>query len=439
MNDSIDHTHDAAARSWLESANLPTCDFPIQNLPFCVFETADAGPRGGIGLGDCIIDLAALFRSARFEGEALFAAQAGAEPTLNALMALSPSATRALRHAVFDIFNAGGAHDLRGREQAQQLLLKQSEVTFQMPCRIGGYTDFLTSRHHTERNGRFKGLTDPLPPAFMSLPVAYNGRTSSMRVSGTEVVRPRGQYRSGDGSIVFAPSAALDFELEMGLFVRGRNPLGTSVRLPEAETRMFGLTLFNDWSAKDIQWWEQVLGPFLGKSFLTSLSPWVVTMEALAPFRGPLASRAAQDPPTLPYLDSPVNALQGAFDIRMDAFISSPKMRETRLAPKHLTRTNLNSLYWTFAQMLTHHTSNGCNLEPGDFLGSGTVSGAELSTAACMTEIAQAGKAPVDIGAGETRAWLQDGDTVTFRARAERAGYASIGFGECTGTVASPA
>lgn len=431
----IDHTHDSAAHSWLETANQPGCDFPIQNLPFCVFEASDAAAVGGIGLGDGVIDLGRLCQSGCIDGEALATARVGAQNTLNGLMDLPPSATRALRHAVFNLFAAGGALEARDRERAKALLIPQQDVKFLLPCRIGGYTDFLTSRHHTERHGRFKGLKDPLPPAFLSLPVAYNGRTSSMRVSGTDVIRPHGQYRGTDGTIQHARSAALDFELEMGLFVRGHNALGTRVDLAEAEARMFGLTLFNDWSAKDIQWWEQVLGPFLGKSFLTSLSPWVVTMEALAPFRAPLAARTPGDPAVLPYLDDAANAASGAFDVQMDAFLLTKRMRDAGHAPKQLTKTNLSALYWTFGQMLTHHTSNGCNLEPGDFLGSGTVSGEDDGTAACMTEIAQAGKAPFEIGDGEMRAWLHDGDTVTFKARAQRAGYATIGFGECTGTI----
>jgi fumarylacetoacetase len=431
----IDATHAPAARSWIHSANVDGCEFPIQNLPFCVF-TADAVSTAiGVGIGDRVLNLRAAAEAGLLNVDPAVS-RAAVASNLNLLMSLDEGRSNSLRHALFKLLLA----DSPGRDivasAVPPMLRPIDEVVFHLPCRIGGYTDFLTSRHHTERHGRFKGLKDPLPPAFMSLPIAYNGRVSSMRVSGTDVVRPHGQFKDAAGRVVYGPAVAMDFELEMGAFVRKGNELTRPVPVEDASGHLFGLSLFNDWSAKDIQWWEQVLGPFLGKSFMTSLSPWIVTMEALAPFRVSAASRAADDPELLPHLRAASDQQAGAFDIEMEAWISSNGMRDSGQAETRLTLTNLRNLYWTFAQMLSHHTSNGCNLEAGDFLGSGTASGAEPGSEGCLTEITSAGTRPVRISAsGEERRWLEDGDEIIFRACARRPGFVPIGFGECRGRL----
>lgn len=428
----IDETHDPAARSWVESAQNEGCDFPIQNLPLCVFSTADRGARGGVGIGDQILDMQELVALNLLEGEARVAAEAAAGPALNALMAMPSSATHALRSAVFALLRSD---ETRLGSRGERVLVPMAEATFHLPARIGGYTDFLSSRHHTERNSRLRGAKDPLPPAFFSLPVAYNGRVSSLSVSGTDVIRPCGQYRSKAGEVVFGPTAALDFELEMGAFVRQGNAIGEPIPVKRAAEHLFGLTVFNDWSAKDIQWWETLLGPFLGKSFMTSLSPWVVTAEALAPFRMSAAVRSPGDPPLLDYLRDEADQAQGAFSVRMEAWIRTEGMRRAGVPATRLSCAKFQDIYWTFAQMLAHHTSNGCPLQPGDFIGSGTVSGEDEASRACMTEIGLAGSRPVPVGNGEERAWLEDGDELVLRAKAERPGYVSIGFGECAGRI----
>ncbi len=434
MTYTVDETHDPQRRSWLDSAGAPGCDFPVQNLPFCVFK-ADGREAGvGVGIGDQVIDLRVVLAHGLLAGDAADAARAASSSSLNALMALGPRYTLALRHGLFQLLRSDGA-DTRLRELAGTALLPIASVQLLMPAQVGDYTDFLTSRHHTERLGRFKGLKVPLPPAFMSLPVAYHGRASSLRVSGTNVTRPHGQFIGPDGKAMFGPSRHLDFELEMAAFVRGGTELGRPVSLRQASDHLFGLALFNDWSAKDIQWWEQVLGPFLGKSFLTSVSPWIVTMEALAPFRVAAAPREAGDPPLLAYLADADDQKAGAFQVDMEVWLRSAAMRASGLPAERLASARLSELYWTFAQMLTHHTSNGCNLMPGDMLGSGTVSGREDGSAACITEITEAGSKPIKLPGGEERKWLHDGDEVVFRARAQRDGFVGIGFGECAGTV----
>jgi fumarylacetoacetase len=304
-----------------------------------------------------------------------------------------------------------------------------------LPCRIGDYSDFLTSWHHTARHGRFKGLADPVPPVFRSAPVAYHGRASSIRVAGTPVRRPHGQWRDADGSVRFGVVQALDFELELAALVGRGNELGMPVPLDEADAHIFGYALLNDWSAKSVQWWEQMLGPFLGKSFMTSLSPWVVTSEALLPFRCAAPARDAQAPALLPYLHSDGDRAAGGLDIGLEAWLQTEHMRSRGIAPVRLTSTHLSNLEWTFGQMLAHHASNGCDLRPGDVLGSGTISGEAPGSRACLTEITEAGREALALPGGETRLWLQDGDEVTLRARATRAGFVSIGFGPCAGRI----
>jgi fumarylacetoacetase len=305
-----------------------------------------------------------------------------------------------------------------------------------LPCEIGDYTDFLTSLYHTERHGRYKGLADPLPPAFKSLPIAYHGRASSLRVSGGDVRRPHGQYRDPQGNVRFGPAPAMDFELELAAFIGRGNPLTQPIRIDDARDHIFGYCLLNDWSAKSIQWFEQVLGPFLGKSFHSSLSPWIVTAEALAPFHKAAAPRAAGDPAILAHLHGAQDQRSGGLDIELEAYLSTTQLRAAGIEPVRITRTHLDNLYWTFGQMVTHHASNGCNLRTGDLLGSGTISGASDESRACITELTNAGKDPLQLPNGETRTALEDGDEILFHARAARAGAVTIGFGECRGRIA---
>jgi fumarylacetoacetase len=426
----LNQTHDAAVRSWVESANAADSDFPIQNLPFGVFEHKGV-KQGGVAIGDQVLAVQGLVDTGLLQGDALVAGRAAAQSELNDLMALDPKTVSALRAALFELLRAGG----QGQARVASLLVPMADAVMQLPCRIGDYTDFLTSIHHTERHGRFKGLKDPLPPAFHSLPVAYHGRVSSIRLSGSDVVRPNGQWREADGSVHFGPAQALDFELELAAYIGRGNAQGRPVLIGDADERLFGFCLLNDWSAKSIQWWEQVLGPFLGKSFHSSLSPWIVTREALAPFRAKAAPRTDYAPPLLPYLDSAADQAEGAFDIELEVSLRSARMRAEGTPAKVLGLTNVKSLYWTFAQMLTHHTSNGCNLQSGDLIGSGTTSDAPETAMGCITEMAQAGKKPLPLGNGEERAWLADGDEIIFHGRAQRPGYASIGFGTCRGTI----
>ncbi|SEJ32628.1 fumarylacetoacetase [Paraburkholderia diazotrophica] len=429
-------THDPARRSWIESANTGDTDFPIQNLPFGAF-VRDGEARTGVAIGDRIVDLRALHDIALLDGEAARACASARGSTLNALMALDARHVSALRAALSDLLK----HDASARSQLESsidaVLPLMTDVELTLPWTIGDYTDFLTSRHHTERHGRYKGLADPLPAAFKSLPIAYHGRASSMRVSGGDVRRPHGQYRDADGNVRFGPAPMLDFELELAAVIGHGNELTRAVSVDSARQHVFGYCLLNDWSAKSIQWFEQVLGPFLGKSFHSSVSPWLVTEEALAPFRKAAPQRAAGDPAILPHLNGARDQRNGGLHLELFAHLSTAAMRSDRLPPAQITHTHLDNLYWTFAQMIAHHTSNGCNLRTGDLLGSGTISGASDESRACLTELSEAGKKPLLLANGETRIELQDGDEIVLSARASAPGAVSIGFGECRGRIAS--
>jgi fumarylacetoacetase len=429
----LNATHDPSRRSWLEAANQAGCDFPIQNLPFGIF--SDGGQRrAGVALGNKVIDLQALVRHGLLDGHAAAAVQATASGRLNELMAMDKPFVSALRAQLSDLFRVDGASSYRVREHAA-VLLDQEAVAMEVPASIGDYTDFLTSLHHTERHGRFKGLKDPLPAAFKSLPVAYHSRASSICISGTDVVRPNGQYKDVNGEVRFGPAPMLDFELELAAFIARGNALTEVIPIDRARDHVFGYCLLNDWSAKSIQWWEQVLGPFLGKSFISSISPWIVTEEALLPFRLPAPARGAGDPPLLDYLNGKRDRAEGGIDIALEAWISTPTRRNTGQDAICITRTHLQNLYWTFGQMITHHASNGCNLRPGDLIGSGTISGESDISRACITELTNAGKDPLPLANGEFRIALEDGDEIIFRARAARDGAVTIGFGECRGRI----
>jgi len=431
----LNQTHDPALRSWVSAANVAGCDFPIQNLPFGIFSRGPSDiARGGVAIGDTILDLAAGVESRLFDGAALVAARVATQPQLNALMSVPGETVSALREALSKLLSTDTPAPVRDR--VARCLVPMDEASMRLPCHIGDYTDFLTSAHHTERHGRMKGLADPLPAAFWTLPVAYHGRASSIVVSGTPVTRPKGQWKNEDGKVTFGAVDALDFELEFAAVIGQGNPQGQRITLDRAREHIFGYCLLNDWSAKRVQWWEQILGPFLGKSFATTISPWIVTEEALRPFRVPAPQRPAGTEPLPPYLAAHEHARNGGLNVTLEASIQTAAMRERHIAPHRLTRTHLGELAWTFPQMVAHHTVNGCNLRTGDILGSGTISGAEPETMACMTELAQAGAVPVGLDGGEKRSWLCDGDEVTFVATARADGYVPIGFGRCSGRIA---
>ena len=433
----LNHTHDPQARSWLDSANGPDNDFPIQNLPFGVFRRRGSGEtfRGGVAIGNQVIDLAAVAASGTLDGLAADATHAASQPALNALLVMGPAAWSALRHALFDALSAGASGPRTDALRAS--LVPQGDVEHSVPTRIGDYTDFYTSIHHARNVGRVIRPDDPLTPNFQWLPIAYHGRASSVVVSGTPFHRPMGQAMPpGSSSPVYGPCARLDYELEMGFYVGPGDALGQRVPLDRAEQHIFGMCLLNDWSARDHQFWEMApLGPFLGKNFCTSVSPWIVTMEALAPFRVPF-NRPANEPQPLPYLDGAANRAQGGVDVRLEVLLETAQHRSRQLAPARLSSTSFRHQYWTPAQMLTQHTVGGCNLQPGDLLGTGTISGPTPEEAGAMVELSLGGSRAIPIeGTNEQRRFLEDGDRVILRGWCERPGVTRIGFGTCEGEV----
>ncbi|MDE2049727.1 MAG: fumarylacetoacetase [Gammaproteobacteria bacterium] len=434
MSIAPDPTHDPRLRSWVASANVPGCDFPIQNLPFGVFRRAGGGEsfRCGIAIGDCVLDLGALDMLGPFEGLGAEALAACAEPSLNRLMALGRQSWAALRRGVSACLREGAPR----AAELGTALIRRSEAEFTLPARIGNYTDFYASIHHATAVGRLFRPDQPLLPNYKWVPIAYHGRASSIVVSGQEVRRPRGQILPrGAERPQLAPSARLDFELEVGVLIGTGNSLGCPVPIAEAEEHVFGLCLLNDWSARDLQAWEyQPLGPFLAKSFATTISPWVVTLEALAPYRLPW-SRPPEDPQPLPYLEGAQLRAGGAIDLHLEVALETQAMRAARAAPQPLARTNFRHSYWSVAQMVAHHTVNGCNLEPGDLLGSGTQSGPEPEEAGSLLELTQGGQRAIRLASGEARTFVEDGDRVILRGWCERPGCARIGFGEASGTV----
>jgi len=433
----LNETHNPALRSWVVSAQAPGTDFPLQNLPFAVFRRRSAAGqaepfRGGVAIGDQIVDLAAVARAGVFQGEAHTAAQAGAQDKLNALMALGPAAWGALRLALSRALREGAP------EQAvlRTCLVPQAEAEYDVPARIGDYTDFYTSVYHATNVGQLFRPDNPLLPNYKWVPIGYHGRASSIGVSGQSFRRPVGQTMPpGAAQPSFGPIKRMDIELELGIFIGSGNPLGDAVPITEAESHVFGICLLNDWSARDIQAWEyQPLGPFLSKSFATTISPWIVTLEALAPYRVPFV-RPEGDPQPLPYLDSSANRQVGAIDIQLQVGLTTAQMKAAGQQDASICRTSYRHAYWTVAQMVTHHTVNGCNLQPGDLFGSGTLSGPTLDQAGALIELTQGGKNPLQLPNGEQRVYLEDGDAVVLRGWCEKPGAARIGFGECVGTV----
>jgi fumarylacetoacetase len=421
MTIALNATHDPKLRSWVASANEAGCDFPIQNLPFGRFRAAGSSEafRIGVAIGDQVLDLKA----------------AGLVDTddMNALMNASVKDREALRAAI-----SAGLAEGSGKQAAwSKALMPQAAAELTVPCRIGDYTDFYTGIHHATTIGKLFRPDQPLMPNYKWVPIGYHGRASSIVVSGQVFKRPQGQTKAPDAAEPsFGPSKRLDYELELGFFIGRGNALGEPIAIGEAEEHLFGVTLLNDWSARDLQAWEyQPLGPFLSKNFASTLSPWIVTMEALAPFRARF-ERPAGDPQPLPYLDAPSNRESGALDITLEVLLQTAKMRAAGEAPVRLTRGNTTeAAYWTAAQLVAHHTVNGCNLQPGDLLGSGTLSGPKPDEAGSLIELTLGGKQPITLPNGEKRTFLEDGDTLVIRGYCEREGAVRIGLGEVAGTV----
>lgn len=450
----LDHTHDVAARSWLEltaGAGHSEDDFPIQNLPFGVFSQAGSAPRIGVAIADQVFDLTALHATkiiaktsvaktadAEKALQACVAAQgAGSSATsLNALMALGPGPRRALRHALFALLHTDAPADWQRAVRA--CLVPQSQVRMHLPAQVGDYTDFYTSIYHATNVGKLFRPDNPLLPNYRWVPIGYHGRASSLQVSGVEVRRPQGQLMAaGADKPELKPSARLDYELELGLWVGHGNALGDAVPLDQGLDHVFGVSLLNDWSARDVQAWEyQPLGPFLSKNFATSVSPWVVTLDALAPFFVPM-QRPAEDAQRedLPYLHSEANRAHGALDIRLEVGLRTAAMRRAGAQPHWICHTSYRHAYWTVAQLVAHHTVNGCNLQAGDLLGTGTLSGPTPSEAGALLELTQGGKQALQLPGGETRTFLLDGDEVVFRGHCVASGYARIGLGVCAACI----
>ena len=431
----------SAQTSWVESANQSGTDFPLQNLPFGVFRRLSGhGPSSiGVAIGECILDLLGCEQEGLLDHLAPELARACQAESLNELMSLGPAHWAALRKALIRLLSADSAAWRENRRKSQPLLIKMDAVTMQPPAVIGDYTDFYASIHHATRVGRLFRPDNPLLPNYKHVPIGYHGRVSSIVLSGTNIRRPHGQSKDSqaDGP-AFGLSRALDYELEVGFFVGPGNQHGEPIAIDEAEAHIFGMCLVNDWSARDIQSWEaQPLGPFLAKNFATTISPWVVTLEALAPFRLPPVLRLKGEPAPPEYLVSNADQRNRAFDLHLEVLLSSSQMREKGIAPTKVGHSNLRELYWTPAQMLTHHASNGCNLRSGDLFATGTVSGEADTAQGCLLELTRNGTHPLQLPSGETRTFLDDGDEVILRGYCERKGFARIGLGECRGTIAA--
>jgi fumarylacetoacetase len=432
MASSLNETHDPARRSWVESANTPDTDFPIQNLPFGVFRPAPGQPpRVGVAIGDQIVDVAAAASSTKdLAGKA---AQACAAPSLKDLMALGPQAWSALRLDLSRLLSAGhgDAQNLRRH------LTPMARAEMTLPARSPNFTDFYASVFHATNAGRMFRPDNPLLPNYKYVPVAYHGRASSIVVSGTPFKRPRGQRKGPNDAVPsYGPSRSMDFELELGMYIGTPSVLGEAVPVAKAAEHIFGCCLLNDWSSRDVQAWEyQPLGPFLGKNFATTVSPWVVTAEALAPFHAAAFTRPAGDPAPLPHLDDATDRAQGGLDITLEAYMATEAMRKKAMAPLRLSQTSFATVYWTVAQMIAHHTSNGCNLEVGDLIGSGTISGPEKSSWGSLLELTVRGAEPIAMPSGEKRGFIEDGDEIIFRGFCARPGAARIGFGECRAVI----
>ncbi|MEL4181001.1 fumarylacetoacetase [Roseateles sp. PN1] len=435
----IDHTHRPDAQSWVASANSADTEFPIQNLPYGLFRRAGSNEsaRVGIAIGTQILDLHRASALGKWSSAVQVLLQPLSQGDLNAFMAQPAALRRQLRHALFDALLAGSPQEAALRPA----LVAQAEAQMAVPCRIGDYTDFYTGIHHATTVGKLFRPDNPLLPNYKWVPIGYHGRSSSIGVSGGTVRRPLGQLKAPDADVpTFSACKRLDYELELGVFVAAGNALGEPIAMQDADEHLFGVTLLNDWSARDVQGWEyQPLGPFLAKNFATTLSPWIVSMDALEPFRTAFA-HPPEDPQPLPYIDSPKNRAEGGYDIELEVWLQTAQMRAQGQPATRLMRSNFKHAYWTLAQMLTHHASNGCNLQPGDLMGTGTQSGPQAGEGGSMLELSLGGKQDLTLPNGETRKFLADGDTVILRGYAQREGARRIGFGDCSATItAAPA
>lgn len=430
----INETHDQNLTSWVASANQAGTDFPIQNLPFAVFRRSNSNEefRGGVAIGNQVLDLAIVASANIFSDEAQDAVIAANAPALNEFMGLGQPYWSALRLALSRALREGSEH----QSILTDALVPQSDIEFSMPCHIGDYTDFYTSIYHATAVGSLFRPDNPLLPNYKWVPIGYHGRSSSIDVSGQTFPRPKGQTKAPDADTPsFGPCKRLDYELELGIYLGKGNELGEHIAIENAENHVFGFCLFNDWSARDLQAWEyQPLGPFLAKNFASTVSPWIVTTEALAPYRTQWV-RDENDPQPLDYLESSTNREAGAFDIQMDVAIETEKMRAEKHAPSKVSESSFKHSYWTVAQMVTHHTVNGCNFLPGDMLGSGTQSGPEHEEAGSLLELSRGGKQSITLSNGEERKFLEDGDTVIMRGWCVAEGFNRIGFGSVEGTV----
>ncbi|RTZ40659.1 fumarylacetoacetase [Candidimonas sp. SYP-B2681] len=431
----LNETHEPTLESWVASANVPDNGFPVQNLPFGVFRKAGSseGFRPGVAIGDQALDLAALAQTKPWDGMAGVALAACQSSQLNDLMSLGQAHWSALRLELSRALRAGSPM----QQTLAPLLIPQADLEFSLPARIGDYTDFYISLHHATAVGKQFRPDNPLLPNYKWVPIGYHGRASSIGVSGQKFPRPIGQTRPANENSEpgFGPCERLDYELELGIFVGQGNAQGERITVSDAESHVFGLCILNDWSARDLQAWEyQPLGPFLAKNFASTISPWIVTLEALAPFRTAF-QRNPNDPQPLAYLSSPDNKEAGVFDITLDVLLSTQQSRSSKTEPALLSSSNFKEAYWTVAQLLAHHTVNGCNLQAGDLLGTGTLSGPNPGQEGSLLELNQGGKKPVTLPWGEERTFLQDNDEVILRARCSKPGYPSISLGECAGTV----
>lgn len=422
-----DHTHDPKADCWVEGAN-GHASFPVQNLPLALFSDGFTPPRAGVAIGDYLFDLAGAARAGLFPD--LPWLEDVAEERLNELLAMGSHARVALRHALFAVLTEAAM-----AETASAFLVPMAEAELHLPCDVGDYTDFYAGIHHATRVGKLFRPDNPLLPNYKHVPIGYHGRASSVALSGTKVVRPQGQLSGADGPR-FGPTERLDLELELGVWIGPGNELGAPVPIHEAHEQIAGFCLLNDWSARDVQAWEyQPLGPFLAKNFLTTVSPFIVTPEALAPFRGAAFAREADDPTPLPYLTDADDQAHGGLSLTLAVWLQTRAMREAGMPEVRLSGGSSNALYWTVAQMVAHHTAGGCNLRPGDLFGTGTISGEEGGTEGSLLELTEGGKTAITLPSGEERRFLQDGDRLRISAEAHAPGFASIGFGDCTGEI----
>ncbi|MEP6904908.1 MAG: fumarylacetoacetase [Gemmatimonadales bacterium] len=438
FSENMNATHATTLQSWVDSANEPGIDFPIQNLPYGIFSVAgekSAARRVGVAIGDLILDVTAAVQAGLVPRSP--AAAACASQTLNTLMQLGRGDLSALRAALSDVLTLGSRSGQRAIAARESVLVPMEHATLHLPANIGDYTDFYASIYHATNVGKMFRPDNPLLPNYKYVPIGYHGRASSVVVSGTEIRRPRGQTKAADAeSPAFGPSRMLDYESELGLFIGRGNDIGASVSIGEAEGHVFGYCLVNDWSARDIQSWEyQPLGPFLAKNFATTISPWVVTREAVEPYRTAAFERPEGDPAPLEYLSSKENECSGGLDAILEVHVSSRAMRDRKLPSLLLSRTPFSSMYWTMAQMLTHHASNGCNLRTGDLIASGTVSGPTTDQMGCLLEITRRGALPITLPTGEVRKFLEDGDEVIMTGFLQAEGRPRLGFGECRGTI----